>query len=177
MIIKFKHDSSIKMLQVEGNFRKFSDFTKSVSETHSLPITGYTLYEPTSNTYFKSTDNIPNIENLKIFMTLTTKKVRSGAIDRKALYEEIKNCNLREAIKEHFGRNYTQVSSAELEEFLGTENTSTCCNSCSPLNTSNDFERDVFEALDNIKKSISELSDAIDFLSFKLREEEEDSDY
>lgn len=55
--------------------------------------------------------------NLVYMLTNTNKKIRSGG-DRKSLYEEIKKHNLAEKIKEAFGRNYTQIGNAVLQDFI-----------------------------------------------------------
>ena len=39
-------------------------------------------------------------------------------MDRKELYERIKSNNLEEKIKKEFGRNFTQVSSKDLEKVV-----------------------------------------------------------
>lgn len=41
-------------------------------------------------------------------------------MDRKELYKIIKNNNLEEKIKKEFGRNFTQVSSKDLEKVVVT---------------------------------------------------------
>lgn len=55
--------------------------------------------------------------NLVYMLTNTNKKIRSGG-DRKSLYEEIKKHNLAEKIKDAFGRNYTQIGNAVLQDFI-----------------------------------------------------------
>lgn len=55
--------------------------------------------------------------NLVILLTNTKKNIASGA-DRKELYAAIKENNLGEDIKETFGRNFTQVPTDKLQEFL-----------------------------------------------------------
>ena len=55
--------------------------------------------------------------NLVILMTNTMKNIDNG-VSRKELYTEIKATKLEDKVKEHYGRNYTQVPSAELENFI-----------------------------------------------------------
>ena len=67
--------------------------------------------------------NIPykgTVTNELVFMLSTTnKKITSGASNtRPALYARIKELGLQEAIREEFGRNYTQVASDALEAFI-----------------------------------------------------------
>lgn len=60
--------------------------------------------------------------NLVILLTNTNKKIKSGAvtgtISRADVYAEIKDCNLQDKIKEAFGKNFTQVSTADLLAFI-----------------------------------------------------------
>jgi len=51
--------------------------------------------------------------NLVYMLTNTNKKIRSG-MDRSAIYVEIKKLGLAEEVKKTYGKNYTQVSSANL---------------------------------------------------------------
>lgn len=50
-------------------------------------------------------------------LTTTNKKIKSG-VDRSVLFSEIKKKGLAELIKTRYGRNYTQVSSMDLERVL-----------------------------------------------------------
>lgn len=50
-------------------------------------------------------------------------------MDRKELYKKIKNYNLEEAIKTKFGRNFTQVSSKDLEEIIAKVEDADVCTS------------------------------------------------
>lgn len=56
--------------------------------------------------------------DLVIMVTVKDKKIRSGAMSRGDLYAKAKELNMGEAIKAKFGKNYTQVSSSDLEAFL-----------------------------------------------------------
>jgi len=56
--------------------------------------------------------------NLVYMLTNTNKKIRSGGGDRQSIYREIKKHNLAEKIKEAFGRNYTQIGNAVLQDFI-----------------------------------------------------------
>ena len=57
--------------------------------------------------------------NLVILLTNTKKNIASGS-DRQAAYEAIKHNSLQDAVKEHFGRNFTQVSTDDLWNFVGS---------------------------------------------------------
>lgn len=62
---------------------------------------------------------------LIIYLTVKNKKIRSGmAMTRSEVYAAVKANNLGDAIKEKFGKNFTQVTTSELETFI-TESTPT----------------------------------------------------
>lgn len=56
--------------------------------------------------------------NLVILLTNTKKNIASGAMSRKEAYQVIKDNELQDAIKEEFGRNFTQVPTSDLEVFI-----------------------------------------------------------
>lgn len=56
--------------------------------------------------------------NLVILLTNTKKNIASGAMSRKEVYQTIKDNNLQEAVKEEFGRNFTQVPTSDLLVFI-----------------------------------------------------------
>lgn len=56
---------------------------------------------------------------LLIMITNSSKKIKSGAVPNRAgMFQYIKEHNLAKEIREHFGRPYTQVSTAELISFV-----------------------------------------------------------
>ena len=59
-----------------------------------------------------------NITNDLVIMLTNSKKNISSGSDRKSLYEIIKAKGIQGEVKEKFGKNYTLVSSEELEEFI-----------------------------------------------------------
>lgn len=59
--------------------------------------------------------------NLVILLTNTKKNIASGAMSRKEVYQAIKDNNLQEAVKEEFGRNFTQVPTSDLLVFLAQD--------------------------------------------------------
>lgn len=67
---------------------------------------------PTNVNYKGVTTN-----NLVFRLTKAEKKIDSGS-RRLDLYKEIKDHNLQDEVKEAFGKNYTQVKTDELEQFL-----------------------------------------------------------
>ena len=56
--------------------------------------------------------------NLVILLTNTKKKIASGIISRKEVYELIKENDLQEDVKVEFGKNFTQVTTDNLIKFL-----------------------------------------------------------
>lgn len=56
--------------------------------------------------------------NLVILLTNIKKNIASGYMSRKEAYQAIKEHNLQDAVKEEFGRNFTQVSTSDLLVFL-----------------------------------------------------------
>jgi len=51
--------------------------------------------------------------NLVILLTNTKKNISSGTMTRKEAYQAIKDNNLQDAVKEEFGRNFTQVPTSD----------------------------------------------------------------
>ena len=71
---------------------------------------------PQAVTYQGKTTN-----NLVYMLTNTNKTIKNG-MDRKEAYSVIaKNENLKEIIKNKFGKNYTQVKTADLEKIIAKE--------------------------------------------------------
>lgn len=60
--------------------------------------------------------------NLVFMITNASKKIRSGA-DRKSIIAEIKAKNLTEAVKNTYGKNYTNCKTEDLEKILNINNT------------------------------------------------------
>lgn len=56
--------------------------------------------------------------NLVILLTNTKKNIASGAYDRPAAYAAVKENHLQDAVKHHFGRNFTQVPTEALWSFI-----------------------------------------------------------
>lgn len=53
-------------------------------------------------------------------LTNTTKQIKSGAYDRKTLYQKVKEYHLEEIIKEQCGTNFTRVSNTELAAWVAS---------------------------------------------------------
>ena len=169
MTIKFKHDSAIKMMEVSGDFNTFADFQSAVQDL-GYQTENFTLYEPNSGTYYEATNAIPNIENLKIFMTLKSKKVNSGAFTRPECYAKINEYSLREAIRTRYGKPYSSVSTVELNNFLQeyltapTAVEAPCSGNCSA------FEAEVLNRLSRIEEKVNAIAENSEFLQFQRTE-------
>ena len=105
-----------------------------------IDIEDIAIQEGLTHTEFKRDDEVlpTNVNykgvttnNLVFRLTKAEKKIDSGANLRAQLYEEIKENNLQDEIKETFGRNYTQVKTEDLEEFLSNFH----CDEDAPLST------------------------------------------
>ena len=56
--------------------------------------------------------------DLVILLSPKNKKITSGASAREVAYAAVKENNLQDAVKEKFGKNFTQVSTVDLVEFV-----------------------------------------------------------
>lgn len=169
MTIKFKHDSAIKMMEVSGDFNTFADFQLAVQDL-GYQTENFTLYEPNSGTYYEANDAIPNSENLKIFMTLKSKKVNSGAFTRPECYAKINEYSLREAVRTRYGKPYSSVSTVELNAFLqdyleADEVEETTCEG-----NLSAFEAEVFKSLARIEEKVNAIAENTEFQQFQRTE-------
>lgn len=98
--------------------------------------------------------NIPykgaTTNELVFMLTTSRKKIESGNA-RNDVYEEIRRHNLQDAIKEYFGKNFTQVTTKELEDFL-TEVDATPLTKVAEVNQ---------EKLEAIQEAFNELLEAL----------------
>lgn len=59
------------------------------------------------------------VTNNLVFTLITEhKKIKSGAMTRAEAYAAVKKANLQDTVKAKFGKNFTQVGTADLEAFL-----------------------------------------------------------
>lgn len=138
---------------------------KRLLEDNGINTENQSYYEGVSKTELLNDDsvlptNIPykgRIENnLVIMMTTENKKIKSGC-DRKELYVIIRDNKLQDAIKEHFHTPYTNVKTAELDEFISDvldtfeDDEEHHCN-CS--GTNEETEQKCYEELDALVKKI-----------------------
>lgn len=169
MTIKFKHDSAIKMMEVSGEFRTFADFQSAVQGL-GYQTENFTLYEPNSGTYYEAGDAIPNIENLKIFMTLKSKKVNSGAFTRPECYAKINEYSLREAIRTRYGKTYSSVSTVELNNFLQEYLTAPATAEAPISGNCSAFEAEVLNYLSRIEEKVNAIAENMEFQQFQHTE-------
>lgn len=66
--------------------------------------------------------NIPykgeTVNDLVFMLTASEKKIKSGGMTRTEVFAYIKQHNLQDNVKAHFGRNFTQVGTVELNTFI-----------------------------------------------------------
>lgn len=88
-------------------------FTEGISKTQLLDD----ATQLPQNVMYKG----QSTNNLVILLTNTKKNISSGTMTRKEAYQAIKDNNLQEAVKEEFGRNFTQVPTSDLLVFLAQD--------------------------------------------------------
>jgi len=100
---------------------------KAVLDEKGISYEGMAFYEGISRTQLLDNNSqLPKdvsykgqVTNELVFqLTTLNKKIRSGATSRPELYAKVKELELQDAVKEEFGKNFTQVSSTELEAFI-----------------------------------------------------------
>lgn len=122
------------------------DFTEGITKTQLLDDASLL---PTNVPYKGSVTN-----NLVILLTNNKKKIDSGTedvslTDRAEAYRIIKEHNLQEAVKEEFGRNFTQVPTAALWAFIqGNGIDQTCCGEDNCEDDEEEYE--VSDIVDNL---------------------------
>lgn len=92
-----------------------------------ISTVGMTIQEGITKTEYGSDDSVRlphdvpyrggTTNNLVFRVTAANKRIRSG-MDRAEAYQKVKELGLAEAIKEETGRNFTQVSTNDLEVFI-----------------------------------------------------------
>lgn len=152
-------------------------FTEGISKT---TLNGDESQLPTNVMYKGQPTN-----NLVILLTNTKKNIASGISgDRQDAYEFIRENNLQEDILERFGRNFTQVRTSDLWDFIETFDeddelaNENCCNTPTPAPVK---AEDIVAALyEYIKKSVeiktmtpqqvADLAELLDEYSARLKE-------
>jgi hypothetical protein len=119
-----------KKYVVESNATTLGEL-KSVLNANNIDFSDMTFYEGLSKTELNHDDSIlphdierngQTTNELVFMLSNMNKKIESGALSdvRAAVYHEIQDKNLQEAVKAQFGRNFTQVPTAALVEFVET---------------------------------------------------------
>lgn len=89
----------------------------------NIDYDGMTFYEGTSKTELKTDESVlphdvsykgTTTNELVFMLTNTNKKIRSGAMSRKEVYDKITELGLQSECKKKFGRNFTQCTTADL---------------------------------------------------------------
>ena len=100
-------------LQAAGIDYNGMTFTEGISKTQLLDD----ATQLPQNVIYKGQPT----NNLVILLTNTKKNIASGTMSRKEVYQAIKDNNLQDAVKEEFGRNFTQVPTSDLLVFLAQD--------------------------------------------------------
>lgn len=105
---------------------------KNDMRLNGIDYTDMAFYEGTSKTELRFDESIlphdvpykGTITNELVFLlTNTNKKIKSGAMTRKEAYLAIKELHLEEAVRETFGKNFTQVKTDDLVELIDAKTT------------------------------------------------------
>jgi hypothetical protein len=102
---------------------------KSDLRENGIDYEGMTFFEGTSKVELVNDNSVlphdvpykgTTTNELVFMLTNMNKKIKSGALSviRAAAYKEIQDRGLQEMVKEHFGRNYTQLNTAALVDFI-----------------------------------------------------------
>ena len=109
-------DLKVELTKAGIPYNSESAFYEGISKTELL---GDESVLPTNIPYKDPKTKVTTVtNNLVIMVTVKDKKIKSGTMSRSDLYAKAKQLNLGDAIKAKFGKNYTQVSSADLEAFI-----------------------------------------------------------
>lgn len=116
------------------NTTKVVELTNAITDLaglkHFLNIDEGQFFEGTTHTDLTSdTQELPVLSDNKkergyvFFVSPAQSKIKNGAYSRKECYAIIKDNNLGEAVKSKFGRNFTQVSTNDLNDFIASHTT------------------------------------------------------
>lgn len=115
-----------KKSKLESNATTLGELKEEMRNS-GIDYDGMTFTEGISKTQLLSDDTqLPQnvmyhgqpTNHLVILLTNTKKNIASGAMSRKEAYQAIKDYDLQDAVKEEFGRNYTQIPTSDLEVFI-----------------------------------------------------------
>lgn len=121
-------DNTTKVVDLPSAVTDLSDLK------HFLNITEGQFFEGTTHTDLTSnSQSIPAIPAEKadkgyvFFVSPAQNKFKNGALSRKECYDYIKSHNLGDAVKDKFGKNFTQVSNADLNTIIAMKNHNDTC--------------------------------------------------
>lgn len=145
-------------------------------DARGVPYNGMTFLEGHSKLEMNIDDailptNIPykgSVTNDLVFLlTSPQKKIKSGGVDRIDIYTIIRDNHLAEKIKEHFGKNFTNISNESLISFLESlkedgnqekdeekQKTCSCCGDNYTSSSSWDCDEDDDEEEDDDDKDV-----------------------
>ena len=119
-------DQTTKSFFIEDNVNTLAEL-KAVCTTQGINYSGMTFNEGHAKIEL-STDasllprNIPYkgkiVNDLTFMLTKPNKKISSGTMTRAEVYAEVKKHNLQQKVVDTFGKNFTQVSTADLIAIL-----------------------------------------------------------
>lgn len=126
------------------NTTKVVELTNAITDLaglkHFLNIDEGQFFEGTTHTDLTSdTQELPVLPDNKkergyvFFVSPAQSRIKNGAYSRKECYAIIKDNNLGEAVKSKFGRNFTQVSTNDLNDFIASHTTEHV-NNVAPVN-------------------------------------------
>lgn len=125
-IIVIRESKNQKKTTFKSNAETLGELKNELDEL-GIDYRDMTFYEGITKSEFTRDDaqlphgvtykgNVTN--NLVFLLTQTNKKIQSGGMNRKEMYDFIKKNNLGNLIKEYYDKNYTNVSSEDLSNFI-----------------------------------------------------------
>lgn len=116
---------SQKTKEIKSNATTVAELKRDLRQ-NGFNVEGKTIQEALTRTEFKDDSSVlphdvpykgSTTNDLVFRLTKTNKQVRSGT-DRQEAYAEVKRLGLDDAIKAKFGKNFTQVSTKDLIDFI-----------------------------------------------------------
>lgn len=126
-IIRVRDSKTQKTYKITTNASTVGEL-KEIFANNGINYQNMDITEGITKTTLNGDDNTPlpanipfkgtHTNDLVILLTNTRKNIKSGMADRFSLYATIKEHDLQDEVKKTFGRNFTQVSSSDLEKFI-----------------------------------------------------------
>lgn len=126
-----------KKYVIESDATTLGELKEALS-ANNIDYSDMTFYEGLSKTELNHNESIlphdierngQTTNELVFMLTNMNKKIKSGALSevREALYAEIKNNGWQDLVVSTFGKNFTQVSTADLANFVENMTPQTTC--------------------------------------------------